>query len=383
MSHKWLARLRWSVAALTLAATASLMLTAGASAATFAVHSTAELEAAVASANANGVANTIELAGGHTYQPSKTMIFTNTGGTQTVAGPAGTLGVLGPEAKLEGGDVQPVAGASEKELITVNAGVSVMIEHLVVTTGGNSSNAAIEDFGTLRLEDSTISGNTGNGVVVQPGAALATFTNSTISNGLADGVVNDEEATFVNDTVVQNKGTGIGGGGTLSLTNTIVADNGSTNVKNCEVAATTSDHSLDNGTSCGVGALSSTAPKLGALSNDGGSTPLFSEQPGSPSIDAGDAAACPATDQRGYPRPAAGGTGCDVGADQYSSTPPHIIVPANITTEATSPSGKVVTYSVEATDSDGLIQVLELPPRIGLDIQSGHDDSELYCGGLS
>ncbi len=363
---------RRSVWKLTFVAACFALFGAGpASAETFHATSTQTLEEAVAEANANGVANTIELAGGHTYLPSRTMVFTNTSGAQTVTGPVGTLGVDGPEAKLEGSDVEPVTGISEKELITVKAGVSVTIEHLVVTTGGTSVNAAIEDFGTLRLEDSTISGNTGNGVVVQPEAGLATFTNSTISNGLADGVVNHEGASFVNDTVVQNKGTGIGGEGTLILTNTILANNGSTGVKNCEVAATTSDHSLDNGTSCGVGALSSTAPKLGALLNDGGSTSVYSEQPGSPSIDAGDAAACPATDQRGYPRPAAGSTGCDIGSDEYSPTPPSITVPKEIVTPATGPSGAAVSYVVEASDSDGLVRSLTCTPTSGSTFPAG------------
>jgi hypothetical protein len=332
-----------------------------ASAETFHATSTQTLEEAVAEADANGVPNTIELAGGHTYLPSKTLIFTNTGGTQTLTGPAGTLGVNGPEAKMEGAHVQTVTGVSEKELITVKPGVSVTMEHLVITTGGTSFNATIEDFGTLDVETSTISGNTGNGVIVHSGAGLATFTNSTISDGLADGIINEEVASFFNDTVVQNKGTGIGGAGTLNLTNTIVANNGSTGSKNCEEPATTSDHSLDNGTSCGVGALSSTAPKLEVLLNDGGSTPVHSEQPGSPTIGAGDSAKCPATDQRGYSR----STACDIGADEYSATPPSITVPKEIITSATGPSGAPVSYTVEASDSDGLVTSLNCTPASG------------------
>src|ERR1700722_2372263 len=76
---------------------------------------------------------------------------------------------------------------------------------------------------------------------------------------------------------------------------------------------------------------------------------------------AGDTAKCPATDQRGYPRSA----GCDIGADQYSSTPPQITVPAEIVTPATSASGAVVTYSVEATDTDALVKSLNCVPASG------------------
>src|ERR1700722_15848678 len=76
---------------------------------------------------------------------------------------------------------------------------------------------------------------------------------------------------------------------------------------------------------------------------------------------AGDTAKCPATDQRGYP----GSAGCDIGADQYSSTPPQITVPAEIVTPATSASGAVVTYSVEATDTDALVKSLNCVPASG------------------
>lgn len=48
---------------------------------------------------------------------------------------------------------------------------------------------------------------------------------------------------------------------------------------------------------------------------NGGPTPTMAILPASPAVDAGDAAACPPTDQRGVARPA--GSGCDVGAFEY------------------------------------------------------------------
>ena len=370
MSHKWLARLRMYAAALALVVSASLMLTAGASAATFAVKSTAELESAVASANANTEANTIELEGGLVYQPAKTMVFTKTQGT-TLTGPAGTIGANGPEAKIEGSNVQPATQGTEKtekELIIDKSGVPLTIKHVVITTAGTSVKAAIEDSGVLTVEDTTISGNTGNGVVVKSAAGVTNFTNSTISDGLADGVVVKKETSFTNDTIVLNEQTGIGGTAAVNLTNTIVSNNGSTGIKNCEAVAKTSDHSLDNGTSCGLstttGSLPSTSPTLGALNNDGGSTPVHSEQVGSPSIDAGDPAKCPATDQRGYARPDEG-TVCDIGANEYYSAAPSITVPKEIVTPATSSSGAEVTYTVSATDSGGLVTSLSCAPPSG------------------
>ncbi len=366
MSHKWLARLRMYVAALTLAATASLMLATGAGAATFVVHNTAELEAAVTSANGNGVANTIELTAG-TYLPGKTLIFTNTGGTQTLAGPTGKIGEATPGVQINGGAVTEVAGVSEKELFIVKTGVTATLKHVVVTSGGGGGNAGIDDQGTLDVENATISGNLGTQIIVESGATT-NLTNSTLSDGHEFGLVDEGTASLQNVTVVHNASGGIGAGtGTLSLTNTIVALNGGS--AQCGSIAITNDHSLASDASCGgEAAFQSKTPLLqSSLSNDGGSTTLYSEKAGSPTIGAGDTAKCPAADQRGYPRPAA----CDIGADQYSSTPPQITVPAEIVTPATSASGAVVTYSVEATDTDALVKSLSCVPASGATFKVG------------
>ncbi|HEV3093341.1 MAG TPA: choice-of-anchor Q domain-containing protein [Solirubrobacteraceae bacterium] len=357
------------MAALTLAVTASLMLSAGASAATFVVHNTAELEAAVTSANANGVANTIELTAG-TYLPGQTLIFTNTGGAQTLAGPAGTVGVATPGVTLSGGAVTEVKGVSEKELITVKTGVTVTLKHVVVTSGGGGGNPGIEDGGTLNVENATISGNLGSQIFVQSGAT-ANLTNSTLSDGHEFGLVDEGTASLLNVTVVHNASGGIGAGtGTLSLTNTIVALNHS---PQCGSITITNDHSLASDASCGgEAAFQNKTPLLQtSLSNDGGSTTLYSEKAGSPTLDAGDPAKCPATDQRGYPRPDVASTACDIGADEYSPTPPVIKVPAEIVTPATSSSGAVVTYSVEATDSYALVKSLSCVPASGSTFKVG------------
>lgn len=68
---------------------------------------------------------------------------------------------------------------------------------------------------------------------------------------------------------------------------------------------------------CGFSApgdLSDTDPRLGRLRNSGGTSATIALAPGSPAIDAGDAVACPATDQHGTARPQ--GAGCDIGAHE-------------------------------------------------------------------
>ena len=103
----------------------------------------------------------------------------------------------------------------------------------------------------------------------------------------------------------------------MSLTGTILS--GSTDGANCVGAAPveTTGYNLDSGTSCALGLptdLSSTHPKLAPLADHGGPTMTMALRAGSPAIDHGGTATtgCPATDQRGVPRPQ--GPACDIGA---------------------------------------------------------------------
>jgi hypothetical protein len=60
-------------------------------------------------------------------------------------------------------------------------------------------------------------------------------------------------------------------------------------------------------------------PKLGPLANNGGPTLTMALLPGSPAIDAGNTSLAPATDQRGFPRPA--GLAADIGAYELCYPP--------------------------------------------------------------
>ena len=127
-----------------------------------------------------------------------------------------------------------------------------------------------------------------------------------------------------------NPGLGLGTGGglgdclplvaTFTLKNTIVANN--TPGGDCGNTEVTSEgHNLDSDGTCGLsgpGDQSATDPQLGALRDNGGPTFTRALLPGSPAIDAGEDVGCPATDQRGVPRPQ--GPACDIGA--YEATAP-------------------------------------------------------------
>jgi hypothetical protein len=310
----------------------------GAGAATFNVESTAEFVAAVGKANAHAEANTIVVKKG-SYLPGATLTFANTGGVQTIEGPAGSPTVEGAAAGLEGSSVEPFPS----ELFVVKKGVSVTFKNVEISHAGGAGAPVIKDSGVLDIESSAVLGNVGNSITVESGGT-ATVRNSTVANGLGFGLINDGGATtsFFNSTVAFNENGGVENKGTESLTNTIVAEN--TGAGDCVGKATTSDHSLDSDGSCGVGALSKMNPLLAPLANDGGTTLISSLKKGSPAIGAGDEATCTKEDQRGAKRAKA----CSIGADEYSSQAPTITTPSEVNAKATEASGEVVSYTAEA-----------------------------------
>jgi hypothetical protein len=268
---------------------------APASAATYRAHDGASLRAAVASADAGSGSSTIELTGG-VFLPTATLTISR---DVTIVGPSAA-----PGAKVAGSAVEPFPS----DLFLVDVHAKVTLWNVTLTAGGGDGSAAIDDYGSVDLESSTVAGNDGPGLLVQPGAA-ATVRDATLSDGLDFGIVDDGTASVVNSTVAFNKNGGIENRGTLNLTNTIVAEN--TGSGDCEGRATTSDHSLDSDGSCGVGVLASTNPNLGRLMANGGPTSTHALGAGSAAIGAGDGSKCPAEDQRYFARPPGR---CDIGA---------------------------------------------------------------------
>jgi CSLREA domain-containing protein len=220
---------------------------------------------------------------------------------------------------------------------------------------------AIYNSGVLRMENSIIAGNfaKGTGGLFNATNATATIIGSTFvengvySVGLAfSGAIaalgNHGELTIVNSTFSRNKAprggaiyntgrmamthctiTGGGGAfgpagienasGALFLHNTLIANDGESGEDcraNLPLAANIGNLIADG--SCDP-ALSGD-PLLGPLQDNGGLTPTQALLPGSPAIDAADAAVCAQLpvgqrDQRGMARPRGGG--CDIGAYEY------------------------------------------------------------------
>ena len=145
---------------------------------------------------------------------------------------------------------------------------------------------------------------------------------------LTDGSVTITSSTIVENDVLD--GTTAGGimvatfGAPVDVTiqNSIVAGNG---LYDCQVEGgaaavlTSLGNNVFGDDSCGsaTGDQTSTDPLIGPLADNGGPTLTHALQAGSPAIDAANADACSATDQRGVARPQ--GAGCDVGAYEDDS----------------------------------------------------------------
>jgi predicted outer membrane repeat protein len=195
-------------------------------------------------------------------------------------------------------------------------------------TGNSATNfgGAIYNQGSLNVTGSLFSGNSvsqvGSGGAIYNysnstmAVANTTFTGNTASSGGA--ILNySGTLTITNSTISGNSASsyagkgGINNVGTYTVKNSIFANNSG---GNCSPSWTgDSTGNLYDDYSCTPpGSTYSTSPLLGPLGNYGGNTQTIPLLPGSPAIDAGDNAACPATDQRGVSRPQ--GAGCDTGA---------------------------------------------------------------------
>jgi beta-glucanase (GH16 family) len=189
----------------------------------------------------------------------------------------------------------------------------------------------------LTIERSTISGNTAGNV----GGGLRTLgnaeiVNSTISGNRSnawhggaifhtDGIMHIASSTIADNTSLGGTAGGIfvgtftAGSPTLTLINSIVARNSSYQCQLGQfgpgtVTATSLGHNLAGDESCFKAPTDLIAgdAKLGGLAPNGGPTQTHALLTGSPAIDAADASASPATDQRGVHRPQGGGY--DIGA---------------------------------------------------------------------
>jgi cysteine-rich repeat protein len=296
-----------------------------------------------------------------TVKSEKTITGTTTlggGGLITLSG-GGTVRVfrVEPGATLNVRNLTIANGKADDGGGIYNAGAVTLTNCTLRDNAADNSGGAIFNGGTLTVTNSTLNGNTagdgGGGGLFNQGTAnltncalsdnsahtggaifngfVLTVANSTLNGNTAgDGgggaLFNQGGASLTNCTLSENAhGPGVAivsyyycgwgcSGGEVTLTNTIIVDSAGASCSAQPGSITDGGHNLQwPGTSCGA-TIPSLDPQLdpAGLKDNGGPTQTIALLPDSPTLDAGDNDHCPATDQRGVPRPY--GAACDIGA---------------------------------------------------------------------
>jgi hypothetical protein len=273
-------------------------------------------------------------------------------------------GTAGDEARFEGltirnGDVLNTDNGGG--IFNANASRLAVVSSTLSNNRASHGGAIVNEGGTARLENSNLeqnqASNQGGGIF--NGGGQMTISTTTLDNNLADngsgiysngtltmtnstlsqnqalaafggGIYNDGPSTSVavltNTTLAQNEaavnGAGLyNDGGAVTLINTIVAENTpGGDCFNNSGSITDAGYNLDSDATCSLAPPSIPAgnANLSPLQNNGGSTQTHALLDGSQAIDAGNNNVCPATDQRGEPRPQDGDESgapiCDIGA---------------------------------------------------------------------
>lgn len=253
-----------------------------------------------------------------------------------ISGVVSHLTITGGNTTTSGGGIWTIGSQLKIQNCTLT-------ENTAAWTGGGLHN----DLGTIVMIDSTISHNRasdGGGIFQSTGSMSSpsniTLINTTVSQNSADmgGGISHSGADLrvVSSTIAGNEapsGSAIfDWGERTAWTNSLIAGE-------CEIASPQFPPTSNGGNMESPGAtcfFSGPGDRmkvpdllLGPLADNGGPTLTHALLPGSPAIDAGTAAGCPATDQRGYQRPADGDldgmAACDIGAFEANASPPRDI----------------------------------------------------------
>ena len=231
--------------------------------------------------------------------------------------------------------------------------------------GGGMYNGA----GSPTLTNVTFSGNSaseGGGMYTGPMFDLSTFSgnSATTSGGGMNNTIGGltlTNVTFNGNSASEGCGMYNFVSNSTTIRNTIFWGNAGAQISNSCATSVISDSVIQGG--CPAGStctnIITTSPMLGPLGNYGGPStgsgqatltiPLLT---GSSAIDAGDDTVCPATDQRGVPRPQ--GAHCDIGAYEVDNTAPAVVANARADPNPTSATsvGFTVTFSEPVTGVD-------------------------------
>jgi CSLREA domain-containing protein len=219
---------------------------------------------------------------------------------------------------------------------------TVSIDRTLIARNGQS---ALDVNGDMTLTNSTLSDNAAGGYTAFGLSDAALVENTTISGNHSSGIYLPTGSTLRNVTITDNglvddfDGVGLFVDGDVTMHNTVIAGNRFDCWTGPSQPVVTGDHNADGDGGCGLDGpndLSGIDPLLGPLADNGGPTPTHAPLPGSPLLDAGNDAECPATDQRGAARPfdgdASGTAQCDIGAVEAGS---EVLTSTGVTWSAT------------------------------------------------
>ena len=296
-----------------------------------------------------------------------------------------TLTITGNMALNGSGQNVTLDGGGSVQVLFVNPGVQFTLNDLTIAHGSssNSGGGLANNRGTVSINNSTFADNS---AVVGGGlynAGTVNITNSTFANNSATGggggLFNFKfgSTMTISESTIADNSAGVGGGvsnedSNVNIHGSIVANNTG---GDCVVGIqgfNDQGNNLSSDSSCDFispGDLQNTNPQLSALADNGGPTQTMALQQGSPAIDDG-SSSCPFTDQRGDARPDNGETTCDIGAYEFQDPVDNDLgltnMPGNITTNATSPQGAVVTYAPPTVvDEDNPLPAVNCSPAAG------------------
>jgi hypothetical protein len=233
---------------------------------------------------------------------------------------------------IDGGGDVTVSGNNAVQVLEVAPKAKLDLRSLTVSDGSNIVGGAIFNAGTLKVTNSTFSGNraTTGGAIENAGTlevTNSTFFGNTATGGGAIrnggvGTVEVINSTFSGNSATSGGALLNGENSSMTLGNTIVAN--STFGSNCSFEfgnpIIDGGYNIDDDGTCGftqaTGSLPDTNPLLdpAGLADNGGPTLTIALQPESPAVDLVGHEACPPpkTDQRGVERPQ--GEACDSGS---------------------------------------------------------------------